>query len=291
MSFLYSEWLVIPVFGICVFIIIMAWADRGIDFFYKRSLGQRPEIMRLLKLMAKEPEEKKVTIILLLISFGLGSVAFALLWPMILPATILAVAITIAGWTLPLPIIRLMYDKRCTQFVDQMVDGLTIMANGVKAGSNPQESMRRVCDIMKDPIRQEFTQVLFQMQVGDSFESALTDLGVRIPRPDVAMFVTSINILKETGGNLAETFQTIVVTIRERQKVEKKIQALTAQGLMQGVIVTMIPFILMIVFFVIDPNFIKPMFNTSLGLVLLFAMITLQIIGGVMIKKLVTIKV
>lgn len=291
MSFLYNEWIVIPVFGICVFVIIMAWADRGIEFLYKRSLGQRPEIMRLLKLMAMEPDEKKVTIVLLLISFGLGSVVFAFLWPMVLPGTIAGLAIMVAGWTLPLAIIRYMYENRCTKFVDQMVDGLTIMANGIKAGSNPQESMRRVCDIMKDPIRQEFSQVLFQMQVGDSFESALTDLGVRIPRPDVQMFVTSINILKETGGNLAETFQTIVITIRERQKVEKKIQALTAQGLMQGIIVTMIPFILMIVFFVIDPNFIKPMFNTSLGLVLLFAMITLQIIGGVMIKKLVTIKV
>lgn len=291
MSFLYSEWIVIPIFGICVFVIALSFADRIIDFLYKRSLGQRPDIMRLLKLMGSEPSEKRITIILLLVSFGLGALAFLALWPMIIPGTILALALTVAGWTLPLAVVRYMYETRCTKFVDQMVDGLTIMANGIKAGSNPQESMRRVCEIMKDPMRQEFNQVLFQMQVGDSFESALTDLGERIPRPDVQMFVTSINILKETGGNLAETFQTIVITIRERQKVEKKIQALTAQGLMQGIIITMIPFILMGVFMVIDPNFIKPMFNTTLGLVLLFVMLTLQIIGGVMIKKLVTIKV
>lgn len=291
MSFLFNEWFVIPIFGICVFVIALAWADKIIDFLYARSLGQRPEIMRLLKMMGSEPTEKRITIILLLLSFGLGSLAFLALWPMVIPGLILGIALTIAGWTLPLLIVRYMYENRCTKFVDQMVDGLTIMANGVKAGSNPQESMRRVCEIMRDPMRQEFNQVLFQMQVGDSFESALTDLGTRIPRPDVQMFVTSINILKETGGNLAETFQTIVVTIRERQKVEKKIQALTAQGLMQGIIITMIPFILMGVFMVIDPNFIKPMFNTTLGLVLLFVMLTLQIIGGVMIKKLVTIKV
>ncbi|HWU42831.1 MAG TPA: type II secretion system F family protein, partial [Bdellovibrio sp.] len=159
------------------------------------------------------------------------------------------------------------------------------------AGSNPQESMKRVVEIMGNPISQEFSQVLYQMQVGDSFENALNDLGNRIPRPDVQMFVTSINILKETGGNLGETFATIVTVIRERQKVEKKIQALTAQGLMQGIIVTMIPFILMVVFLVVDPNFIKPMFTTTLGLVLLFVMIGLQVIGGVVIKKLVTIKV
>lgn len=291
MSFLFNEWIMVPAFGICIFVITMLWADKIIDNLYKRSLGQRGEILRLLRLMGTEIEEKKITIVILLLSFGLGALAFLALWPMVVPGTILALSLTIAGWTMPLLVVKSMYEKRCNRFVDQMVDGLTIMANGIKAGSNPQESMKRVVEIMGAPISQEFAQVLYQMQVGDSFESALNDLGNRIPRPDVQMFVTSINILKETGGNLAETFQTIVVTVRERQKVEKKIQALTAQGLMQGIIVTMIPFILLAVFFVIDPNFIKPMFTTTLGLVLLFAMLGLQIIGGVVIKKLVTIKV
>ena len=105
------------------------------------------------------------------------------------------------------------------------------------------------------------------------------------------MFVVAINILKETGGNMAETFTTIVSTIRERQKLEKKISAMTAQGIMQGIIVTSIPFILGAVFFAIDPGFISPMFETTLGLVLLAAMLALQVIGGMMIKKIVTIKV
>ena len=240
---------------------------------------------------SNDVDEKKITIMILLMSFGVGALVFLVFWPNVLIGAFFGASITIAGWQLPLLLVRMVYEKRCTQFVDQMVDGLTIMANGIKAGSNPQESMKRVVEIMGNPISQEFSQVLYQMQVGDSFESALNDLGNRIPRPDVQMFVTSINILKETGGNLAETFQTIVTVIRERQKVEKKIQALTAQGLMQGIIVTMVPFILMAVFFVVDPTFIKPMFTTTLGLVLLFVMLALQIIGGVVIKKVVTIKV
>jgi tight adherence protein B len=281
----------IPVFGLCVFVISIMWADRVIAWLHRRSLGQRAEVLRYFKLMNVETNEKKITIVILLLSFGLGALAFIALWPMVLPGFLLGASITVAGWSLPLIVVKSMYESRCSRFVDQMVDGLTIMANGIKAGSNPQESMKRVVEIMGNPISQEFAQVLYQMQVGDSFESALNDLGERIPRPDVQMFVTAINILKETGGNLAETFQTIVSTVRERQKVEKKIQALTAQGLMQGIIVTMIPFILMAVFFAIDPNFIKPMFNTTLGLVLLFVMLVLQIIGGVVIKKIVTIKV
>ncbi|MNK93371.1 Bacterial type II secretion system protein F domain protein [compost metagenome] len=291
MSFLFNEWILIPAFGISIFVFVLLWSDKAIAWLHKRSLGQKTEVMRLMKLMSMEVDEKKVTIGILLLSFGLGALAFLALWPSVLVGFVVGASVTIAGWQLPLLIMKMMYESRCTRFTDQMVDGLTIMANGIKAGSNPQESMKRVVEIMGAPMSQEFAQVMYQMQVGDSFESALNDLGTRIPRPDVQMFVTAINILKETGGNLAETFQTIVLTIRERQKVEKKIQALTAQGLMQGIIVTMIPFILMVVFLIIDSNFIKPMFNTTLGLVLLFVMLALQIIGGVVIKKLVTIKV
>ncbi|WP_413576520.1 type II secretion system F family protein [Bdellovibrio sp. HCB290] len=291
MSFLFKEWIMIPVFGICVFTVVILWADKAIAWLHKRSLGQREEVIRMMRLMGMEADQKKITILILLMSFGIGALVFLVFWPSVAVGAFFGASVTVAGWQLPLLIVRMLYEKRCTAFVDQMVDGITIMANGIKAGSNPQESMKRVVEIMGNPISQEFSQVLYQMQVGDSFESALNDLGNRIPRPDVQMFVTSINILKETGGNLAETFQTIVLVIRERQKVEKKIQAMTAQGLMQGIIVTLIPFFLMGVFLVIDPTFIKPMFNTTLGLVLLFAMLALQIIGGVIIKKLVTIKV
>lgn len=291
MRFLANEWILVPLFGIAVFIIAILWAEKVLGWLHKRSLGQREEVVKILRVMGNDVDEKKITIMILLMSFGIGALVFLIFWPNVLIGAFFGASVTIAGWQLPLLLVRMLYEKRCTLFVDQMVDGLTIMANGIKAGSNPQESMKRVVEIMGSPISQEFSQVLYQMQVGDSFESALNDLGNRIPRPDVQMFVTSINILKETGGNLAETFQTIVIVIRERQKVEKKIQALTAQGLMQGIIVTLVPFFLMAVFFVVDPTFIKPMFTTTLGLVLLFVMLGLQIIGGIVIKKVVTIKV
>lgn len=291
MSFLYKDWILVPLVGICTFIVAIYSSERVLNFLKEKSLGKKDEIMKYMRLMGSEIDDAKLTKMMLLLSFGLGSIFFALFWPNVIAGIIFGSLVTVAGWSLPLFFVKNMYEKRCTAFVDQMVDGLTIMANGIKAGSNPQESMRRVTDIMANPMKAEFNQVLLQMQVGDSFESALTDLGNRIPRPDVQMFVTSINILKETGGNLAETFQTIVLTVRERQKIEKKIEAMTAQGVMQGIIITCIPFVLGIVFFIVDPNFITPMFSTTLGLVLLMCMLVLILIGGILIKKVVTIKV
>lgn len=290
-ALLANEWLLIPLFAIAVFIFSYQIADRVIDFLRDKSLGKKDEVIRYLKLMSTDVDERKVTLLMLAMSFGLGSLFFILFWPKVLIGLVFGVTVTIIGWSMPLIIVKALYERRCTRFVDQMVDGLTIMANGVKSGSNAAQAMGRVVEIMGNPISQEFRIVLNQVQFGQSFEDALTDLGERIPRPDVQMFVTAINILKETGGNLAETFQTIVLVIRERQKVEKKIEAMTAQGLMQGLIVTMVPFVLAGVFYLVDPAFIMPMFNTTLGLFLCFVILTLQITGGIVIKKVVTIKV
>ncbi|MBL7669125.1 MAG: type II secretion system F family protein [Bdellovibrionaceae bacterium] len=279
------------VIGICVFVFFYFRVESIINFLQRRSLGQRDEVLRILRLMNSPADVKKITWIMLMMSFGLGALFFFAFWPRIIVGLLFGVSVTVAGWSLPLIVVRSLYESRCTKFVDQMVDALTIMGNGIKAGSNISQSMERVSEIMSNPIRQEFREVLTKQQFGQSLEEALTDLGTRIARPDVQMFVTAINILKETGGNLAETFATIVLVIRERQKIEKKIQAMTAQGLMQGLIVTMVPFVLAIIFYVMDPTFIKPMFNTTLGLILCFVILALQIIGGIVIRKIVTIKV
>lgn len=291
MSILANPLILALLFGICVAVTIYFSADRIGSVVQKKGLNQKQEILRLLKLMHVETNEKRINILMMVMSFGLGGAIFLLFLPNIMASLLFGLAITALGWSLPLIIVKRLYEQRCTRFTNQMVDALTIMANGIKSGSNATQSMERVVEIMANPISQEFKTVITQHQFGQSFEEALLDLGQRIPRPDVQMFVTAINILKSTGGNLSETFETIVSTIRERQKVEKKIEALTAQGVTQGMIVSLIPFVLMGVFFAIDPSFIAPMFNTTLGLILLFIMTGMVVIGGIVIKKVVTIKV
>ncbi len=290
-KFFRYDWVTFPLIGLTVFFVAYFWADKFLVKIFEKSIGKKSQVMMHMKMLGMDVDEKKVTRLLLMSSFGLGFLFFMMAWPSVSVGAFLGISAGIVGFQLPPFIFKSMYEKRCGVFVDQMVDALTIMANGVKSGSNPQQAMQRVVEIMGNPVSAEFGQVIRQTQFGQSFEEALTDLGERIPRPDVQMFVTAINILKETGGNMSETFETIVSTIRERQKLEKKIAAMTAQGVMQGIIVTCIPFVLMGVFFFIDPTFIQPMFSTTLGLVLLAAMLGLQIMGGLMIKKVVTIKV
>lgn len=285
------EWLVFPLFGISVFFAVYMYADTILNRISKSGAQKKSEIMMHMKLLGMDVDEKKVIRLQLLSSLGVGLLFFMIVWPNTAIGLFLGTSVGIAGFQV-LPIFyKTLYERRCNAFVGQMVDALTIMANGVKSGSNPQQTMARVVEIMGNPVRAEFNQVLTQTQFGQSYEEALTDLAERIPRPDVQMFVTAVVILKETGGNMAETFQTIVSTIRERQKLEKKISAMTAQGIMQGIIVSCIPFVMGIIFFILDPSFIKPMFETALGIGMLAIMLVLQIIGGIVIKKVVTIKV
>jgi tight adherence protein B len=292
MSFLFgNEIIVVVLFAVVVFFIVYLNLDRIYDKSKAQILTQRDLIIKYLDLMFVEIQVQRITILVLLLSAGLATAVFLFFLPNWIAGLLFGGLFYVAGLRLPPLIVKNMYEKRSGKFVEQMVDGLTIMANGIKSGLTVPQAMERVVDNLPPPISQEFSLVLSQLRLGRSLEEALIELAERIPQQDVQMFVTGINILKETGGNLAETFETIVLTIRERQKIEKKIQAMTAQGLMQGIIVTLVPFGLIGLFMVVDPGYMKPMFNSTLGLFILFLMLVLQIIGGLVIRKIVKIKV
>jgi len=282
---------VVVFFGLAIFILSYMNSEKLIAFLYKRTLGQREDLFRLLDKMYVEADRRRLSISIMLLTFGLGFAVFLATWPNVFFGLLLGTAVALGGWAAPKAVLQNLWESRCNRIVNQMVDGMTIMANGIKSGLSITQSMERVIENIAGPLAQEFTLVLNQIRLGRSVEEALIDFGERIPRPDVQMFVTGVNILKETGGNLAETFATITETIRERQKVEKRIDAMTSQGIMQAIIVTCVPFVLLVVFTVVNPTFVKPLFTTPLGWFALLFMIGLQVTGGVMMKKIVTIKV
>ena len=113
----------------------------------------------------------------------------------------------------------------------------------------------------------------------------------RVPTEDNDMFVSSINILRETGGNLAEVFDTIVAVIRERVRLQQKIDTYTAQGMFQGLTIACMPFAIAGIYAASDPNSVKALVTTPLGLVATFAAVILDAIGLFIILKIVKIKI
>jgi len=214
-----------------------------------------------------------------------------LLYPSIGGGFSFGILFVLVGWKLPLAIINLLFNRRVKKFVLQMVDGLSLMSNGLRSGLNVPQALYIVQNELPNPISQEFGLILSQNKLGVTLEDAMGNLSKRMPHDDIEMFTTSVNILKETGGNLAETFDTIAYTIRERIKIEAKIAAMVSQGVLQGVIVVLMPFALGAILYQIDPDRIRPMFTTVPGWILLLIMMSLQFAGGWTIWKIVQIKV
>jgi tight adherence protein B len=195
------------------------------------------------------------------------------------------------GWKAPLWTACYMKMRRTRKFEVQFVDGLTLVANAVRAGLSLQQAFEMASLEMPNPFGEEFAHVLAEVRIGKTLESALSDMAARIGLEDVKIFVRAVSILRETGGNIIETLQTITSTIRERQKVHGKIKVLTTQGITQGAIILLMPFALAVALYFLVPEYIMPLFTTNLGFVLIFVALCLQAVGTVLMKKIVMIRV
>jgi tight adherence protein B len=196
-----------------------------------------------------------------------------------------------AGWNLPRFYLNFTYKKRLDKIDNQLIDALTMMSNSLKSNLNLNQVIGVVVQEMSAPISQEFGLVLNQHQLGLTIDEALTKLMERVPTEDMTLVINSILILREKGGDISETFDIISGTIRERKKVEAKIQALTAQGRMQSFILFIIPFAIGLVMYYFNPENIRLLFTTGTGRIIVLVMLILQLIGGVWFKKIVDIKV
>ena len=273
--------------GIITFII----AFYAYDAIERYTAGNVKWVAEKLDMMFIPLSAKMTYRILLIGPFLLGAVTFMLFWPHLFAGIITGAGVTLLAFRLPRPILNQLLRQRARKLNLQLIDGLTLMANALRSGLSLMQTIQIVVDEMPNPLSQEMNLILSEQRVGVPVEKAFQNFAERINLEDIEMFVTSIIVLRETGGNLAETFDTIVNTIRERLKLENKISAMTTQGVMQGTIVTLMPFGLMILLYMIDPGHMKPLFTTIPGYIMLATMLTLQLIGGLMIKKIVTIKI
>lgn len=174
---------------------------------------------------------------------------------------------------------------------DQLVDALRMMSNALKAGLNLQQSLDLVSREMPPPISVVFARVVNEINLGRLTDDALRRMAQRVPLEDVRLFADSVLTLRETGGNLSETFGVIAETVIERKKVQGRIKTVTTQGVSQGVIICSMPFALLLLFAFIDEHYLDPFFNTPLGWLMLAAVFILDAVGMWAILKVVKVEV
>ena len=177
------------------------------------------------------------------------------------------------------------------KFDEQLTDALGTMSNALRAGFSISQAFESVAESDMHPISDEFALLLQQMRVGMSFDDALASLDKRIGSDDLTLVVTAIDIARKTGGNLTEIFDSISETIRARMRIERKVRTLTAQGRLQGIIVSLMPFFLCGVMTVMKPGMMIPFLTSLNGIVCLVGASVMVMIGWIIIRKIVTIKV
>ncbi len=246
---------------------------------------------RMLHRMFKEMPRKKMYIIIGSSTFGMALIGFVLTLGYGWINIIFTVTLGLIGYHSFRMWLRFFWERRIGVFNDQLVDALNLLANSLKSGLNLSQAIQVLVQESKNPMAQEFALVLSQEKLGLTLDEALEKMLERIPSEDLAIAIHSVLILRETGGDLSETFETIATTIRERRKVSGKIKSMTQQGKLQGLILLLLPFGLGAMLYVVNPPYIIPMVTTQLGWIMIFIMLIFQGVGALWIKKIVNIDV
>ena len=180
---------------------------------------------------------------------------------------------------------------RLKAFAGQLSDALELVARALRAGHSLAAGMHVVAEEMPSPIADEFNRVYEEQNLGIPIEEALKSMCERVPNLDLRFFVTSVLIQRQTGGDLSEILDKIGYVIRERFRILGQVQALTAEGRLSGVILIALPFGLFMMMLYIKPDYVEKLWTHELGIKMsIFALIA-QLVGALVIKKIVNIKV
>lgn len=181
--------------------------------------------------------------------------------------------------------------RRDRKFGLQLVDALMNVSNALRSGFSLPQTFELIQREMGRPISQEFRLVNQETRIGVPMEQALEHLLQRMPGDDLDLVVTAILVSQEVGGSLAEVMDNIARTIRERHQIEGKVRALTAQGRMQAVVLGSVPILLAVVINYLNPGLFRPMIETPAGWALFGVIFVLEVVGILVVRKIVTIEV
>jgi tight adherence protein B len=188
--------------------------------------------------------------------------------------------------------------SRLNAFNKQLPDTITLLANGLRAGSSFLQAVEMVVRESRPPMSTEFSRVIREVNLGLPFEQAMENMVRRVRSDDLELMATAINIQHTVGGNLAEILDSIAFTIRERIRIKGEIRTLTAQQRLSGYVVGFLPIGLAGFLFVAAPHFMDPMFHKPpdafglpLGMVILFFGGFMMFIGFMLIRRIVDIEV
>ena len=192
---------------------------------------------------------------------------------------------------LPLLWLMLRRRRRLRTFAKQLPDALELIARALRAGHSLASGFHLVSEEMAAPIGLEFQRVFEENNLGIPFDDALNALTDRVPNLDLRFFVTALILQRQTGGDLAEILDKIGELIRERFQIWGQVQALTGEGRLSGIVLLALPPVLFATVYYLNPDYVGVLFTDPMGKKMLAGGVIMQVLGALVIRKIVNIKV
>ena len=187
-----------------------------------------------------------------------------------------------AGWQNgESPLARWLDNRRRQKFNEQLPEALATMSNALRAGFSITQAFDSVVEQDEKPMCEEFAILQQQLRIGMTFEQALDSMSQRVGSDDLTLVTTAILISRKTGGNVTEIFDKISDTIRGRMRIERKVKSMTAQGRMQGLIVSLMPIVLGIAMICLKPKMMIPFLCSMTGVIAMVVMFALIALGSI----------
>lgn len=193
--------------------------------------------------------------------------------------------------TLPFVWLFLKRRRRLAAFGKQLPEALELISRALRAGHSLASGISLVAEEMADPIGKEFARCYEEQNFGIPLDEALEELTVRVPNLDLRFFATAVILQRQTGGDLAEILDKIGYLVRERFKIWGQIQSLTGEGRLSGIVLLALPPVLFVVMYRLNPTYVMTLFEDPMGHKMLAVAVVLQIVGALVIKKIINIKV
>jgi tight adherence protein B len=205
--------------------------------------------------------------------------------------TVMAPMVGVCLGLIPFGAAYFMRNRRKKQFGRQLPEALELVARALRAGHSLASGFHLVATEMADPIGSEFGRCYEEQNLGIPMEQALDSLANRVPNLDLRFFATAVILQRQTGGDLAEILDKIGHLIRERFKIWGQVQALTGEGRLSGIVLLALPPALFVVMLRMNYDYVMLLFQDPMGKKMLMFAIVMQLLGAIVIKKIVNIKV
>ncbi len=238
----------------------------------------------------------KILEISFLISFLLSLFAAAFLYFAtnkfsLFGTVVVMLVVGLASFPVPRVVLKMLRQKRLFKFNMQLEDALSSMSSSLKAGFSINQAVDEVAKTNIKPISIEFRQLMQEIRLGVSMDVALYEMCNRLKSSDFELVATAITTARQTGGELTSIFDRLANMIRERNRINNKLRAMTSMGTMQAYIIGFMPLVLLLVISKIAPAMAGFFFQTFIGIILLILCVILVIIGFLWIKKILTIDI